>query len=288
MPDSPVIHITTRSSGINYQSSDMKGKLHPGKSFWEDLWRREEEFHLSGKPEYRHDTAFVAVSAISEQFYCEYKVENEFAYGEVPTEAKERGTELHDELIPGVEITAKDFARLVSGKKPSYAVLRVWGTIGGLRLVGMPDHIVWSEGRPLWLVELKTTKGDPTSLWEDQANQVRVYGLLLDSMGFDCSRLRLALVRLRTTALSEEEKRLWVKRVSDSLTAGKAEELESKYSGSMKVHLIEHDRAAAEASVVAKRGYWTGEREPTSSTSVGKCRACEYNSVCPKTLFKLV
>jgi hypothetical protein len=254
--------------------------------FWEDLWKREEEFLASARPEFRHDTAFVGVSTLARQFYCEFKVENEFTMGEIPTEAKETGTELHDELIPGVEIAAKDFARLVSRKKPSYAVLRLWGTVAGLRLVGMPDHIVWSEGRPLWLVELKTTKGDPTSLWEDQANQVRAYGLLLDSMGFDCSKLRLALVRLRAQELSEEDRRLWIQRVSDALMEEKVGELEGRYSGAMKVHLISHDRRAAEAGVASKRGYWTGEREPASSTSVGKCRACEYSSVCPKTLFR--
>ena len=67
---------------------------------------------------------------------------------------------------------------------------------------------------------------------------------------------------------------------------GRVGALEARYGGAMKVHLIVHDRRAAEASVASKRGYWTGEREPTSSTSVGKCRACEYSSACPKTLFR--
>lgn len=254
--------------------------------FWENLWEREEEFLSSTKPEFRHNTAFVGVSTIAGQFYCEYKVENEFALGEIPTEAKEKGTELHDELIPGVEITAKDFVKLVSGRKPSYAILRVWGKVGGLRVLGMPDHIVWSEGRPIWLVELKTTKGDPNPLWEDQMSQVRIYGLLLDSMGLDCSKLRLALVRLRAQGLSEDDRKQVIMRVSKSLIEGTVEELESRYNGLMKVHLISHDRAAAEANIAAKQEYWTGEREPTSSTSVAKCRACEYNSACPKTLFK--
>ena len=105
-------------------------------------------------------------------------------------------------------------------------------------------------------------------------------------MGFDCSRLRLALVRLMAAELSDEERRQWTERVSDSLMAGTVRELESRYNGSMKMHLIEHDRRLAEDAVKAKRGYWTGEREPTSSTSVGKCRACEYRSVCPKTLYR--
>jgi PD-(D/E)XK nuclease superfamily len=254
--------------------------------FWERLWEREEGFFLSGKPEFRHGTAFVAVSAIAGQFYCEFKVENEFAFGEIPTEAKDLGTDLHDELIPQAEITREQFKELVNRKKPSYAVLRVWGSVGGLRVSGMPDHIVWSEGRPLWLVELKTTKSDPSSLWPDQMNQIRIYGLLLDKMGFDCSRLRLALVRLKTGELSDEERAVWIGRVSAHLESGKVAELEASYRNAMKVHLLAHDRAAAEASIMEKRGYWLGEREPTSSTSPGKCRACEYNSVCPKSLVR--
>src|SRR5580700_8889707 len=189
--------------------------------FWDSLWRQEEEFLLSGDKRFRHGASFVGVSTIAGQFYCEYKFENEVAFGEVPTEAKDQGTNLHDELIPQERITEKQFAELVSRKEPSYAVLNVWGTVEGLRLVGTPDHIVWSEGRPLWLVELKTTKGDPTSLWPDQMNQILIYGLLLDLMGFDCSRLRLALVRLRAGELTGEERELWMERVSTYLESGK-------------------------------------------------------------------
>jgi hypothetical protein len=254
--------------------------------FWDALWTREREFLGSGGKELRHGTSFVAVSTIAGQFYCEYKVENEVAFGEVPTEAKDLGTNLHDELIPQEPITERQFAELVSRKNPSYAVLNVWGMVGGLRLVGTPDHIVWSEGRPLWLVELKTTKGDPASLWPDQVSQVRIYGLLLELMGFDCSRLRLALVRLRAGELTEEDRALWTERVSTRLESGTLPELEAEYRSAMKVHLLAHDRAAAEACVLDKRGYWLGEREPTSSESAGKCRACEYGSVCPKSLFK--
>lgn len=256
------------------------------KKFWDELWDKEQEFFDSGKGEFRHGVSFVAVSSIAEQYYCEYKLENEFALGEIPTEAKDTGTALHDELMPTVKINRKEFARLVSKKEPSLAVLGLWGSAGGLKVAGVPDHIVWSEDRPQWVVELKTTKGDPTPLWEDQENQVRVYGLLLDRMGFDCSKMRLAVVRLKSGELSEEEKREWILRVSAALIEGRIQSLEAEYRGLMKVHLIEHDVARADGAVVSKAGYWLQEREPTSSTSVGKCRACEYNSVCSKSLVK--
>ncbi len=264
----------------------MAGERDPSEGFWDGLWKREGDFMASARREFRHETAFIGVSTIAEQYYCEFKVENEYAFGEVPTEAKTTGTELHDELIPGVEITADQFVRLVSRREPSFAVLNVWGTVGGLRIVGTPDHIIWSQGKPLWLVELKTTRGDPSVLWEDQLTQVRIYGLLLEQMGFDCSKLRLAVVRVRTSELTEEERSRWILSVSGSLMAERVRELESARGGSMKVHVVEHDRDRAQASIMAKRGYWTGEREPTSSTSIGKCRACEYSAKCMKSLVK--
>jgi CRISPR/Cas system-associated exonuclease Cas4 (RecB family) len=252
--------------------------------FWEQVWKKEQEFFDSGKAEFRNRTSFVAVSSIAEQYYCEYKLENEFALGEIPTETKESGTTLHDELMPTERITREEFARLVGKKKPSLAVLGVWGLAGGLKVVGVPDHIIWSEGKPLWVVELKTTKGDPTPLWEDQENQVRIYGLLLDRMGFDCSRMRLAVVRLKSSELTEEEKEEWILKVSAALLEGKVQALEGRYPGKMKVHLLQHEVERTERAIASKAGYWLEEREPVSSSSVGKCRACEYNSSCPRSL----
>ena len=251
---------------------------------WADLRKRKLEFLASDKGEFRHNTSFVSVSSLAEQFYCEYKVENEFRLGEISTEAKELGTALHDELVPTEEIGPEEFVRLVSRREPSYAVLRVWGNVAGLRIVGMPDHIVWADGRPLWLVELKTTRGDPAALWQDQENQARIYGLLLDLMGLDCSELRIALVRIRAEQLSEEEKRVWIRNVSVALQSGKVGDLEKRLEGRMKVHMLAHDRRAAVGAVASKSDYWLGKREPTSSTSAGKCRACEYVDLCPKSL----
>ena len=254
--------------------------------FWDQLWKREEEYFGSGKAEFTHGASFVPVSSIAEQYYCEYKLENEFALGKVPTEAKESGTALHEELMPTERISREEFADLVGGKEPSLAVLGVWGPSSGLKLVGTPDHIIWSEGRPIWVVELKTTKGDPAPLWEDQENQVRIYGLLLEKMGFDCSKMQLAVVRLKSGELSDDEKKDWIQRVSGALLEGKTKWLEVRYPGKMKVHLLRHEPSKAEGAIASKAGYWLGTREPVPSLSVGKCRACEFGPSCPKSLSK--
>ena len=128
---------------------------------WDRLWKSEQEFYDSGQREFRHDASFVAVSSIAEQYYCEYKLENAFTLGEIPTETKESGTALHDELMPTERISKEEFVKLVSKEEPTLAVLGVWGSVGGLKVVGVPDHIIWSGGKPMWVVELKTTRGDP-------------------------------------------------------------------------------------------------------------------------------
>lgn len=254
--------------------------------FWSDLRRREKEFHQTGKKDLRHGISSVGVSSLAQQFYCEHKVENEFLFGEVPTEAKEQGTALHDELLPQKPISDEDFVKLVSQKKATYAVLPLWGKLGDIRVIGMPDHIIWTEGKPRWLVELKTTSSDPTRLWDDQRVQIVLYGALLEQMGFNCSNLKLALIRLRASDLSKKQKQIWVMQVSKYLQEDRVQELEANNKGTIKVHLIKHDLVEAEAFVQRKQDYWLHRREPTSSTSFNKCRACEYRSRCPKSLYR--
>ncbi|TDA37679.1 MAG: hypothetical protein DSO08_05260 [Candidatus Methanomethylicota archaeon] len=45
---------------------------------------------VDGRPPLRHGKPYLSVWEISEQFYCEMKVEMENKYGEVKTEAKKR------------------------------------------------------------------------------------------------------------------------------------------------------------------------------------------------------
>ena len=58
--------------------------------FWNELWEKEQKFFESAKGEFRHGTSFVAVSSIAEQYYCEYKLENEFALARSPPKPRTR------------------------------------------------------------------------------------------------------------------------------------------------------------------------------------------------------
>ena len=54
---------------------------------------------LTSETTFRHDLSFVPVSSIAGQYYCEVKVDHEYVRGEIPTEEKEVGTELHEEIL---------------------------------------------------------------------------------------------------------------------------------------------------------------------------------------------
>jgi hypothetical protein len=74
--------------------------------------------------------------------------------------------------------------------------------------------------------------------------------------------------------------------VSKHLIQGRIEEFEALHHGTVRAHILNQDSHAAELGVLRMKGYWLGEREPTSSSSIGKCRACERKAMCPKTLFR--
>jgi hypothetical protein len=62
-------------------------------------------------------------------------------------------------------------------------------------LAGRPDVIVFMKGVPAFIIELKTASGNVSRLWRHEKVQVGVYGLILDQMGFDCSKLKLVIIK---------------------------------------------------------------------------------------------
>jgi len=154
----------------------------------------------------------------------------------------------------------------------------VHGRIREIDVAGFPDAVVFEFTRPRWVIELKTTRGDPTRLWDDQLVQVRVYGLLLERMGFDCSGMKIALVRWRQDAAASRNSEM-LPRIADALFSGRTAELESRYG--MKFFVFSHDAAEAEKAVAWAQDYWLNRRNPVPTGSAAKCKVCEFRTVCP-------
>lgn len=248
---------------------------------WKDSLR---EGIPEGGDAYRHDLSFVGASTVAQQFYCEAKVENEYRLGEVPTEGKEVGTDLHDEIFAMEEVEQEDLIRHIEESPSLTASFGLYARIGNLRVAGMPDAVIFEKGKPRWIVELKTTRGDPARLWRDQAIQVKIYGALLEQMGFDCSDLMLALVRMKQQALTPPERESLLLLVKGALASEATAQLEARYG--MKFFLLPHVRSEAEEAVTWAQDYWLRKREAIPTRVEGKCRSCEFNGVCVHSLSK--
>lgn len=219
-------------------------------------------------------------SRIGQQYYCEQKVELGYVEGRVETEPMRLGRELHEQLIPMQKATLKRIVRGIKREPVFVASFPIVAEFSQLVLVGVPDAVVFLKGAPGFLIELKTTRGDTSRLWDDQIVQARVYGLILEQMGFDCSRLKLVIPRVRRTRQSGRWKNAFLNSVIQDLLKTERPSQPRKRKEST-IHIIDYNRAHAVADVKWTEAYWLSRRQPIPSGSAAKCGICEYNGVCP-------
>jgi len=233
--------------------------------------------------QFRHGLSFIPVSSLARQYYCELKVDHHYTVGDIPTEAKEEGELIHERLLAMERVALQDFIREVESKPKYEAAFPVGARVGEIVVAGKPDLVIFHRTRPRYLVELKTTAGDPGRLWRDQAVQAKTYGLLMDLMGFDCSQLELRIAQLkRPTGLSTHEKKRLLDRKVEAIVTERGRE--ASLGGSLGLFTIRYDRGDAEKDVLWAQGYWLHRRHPVPTKQPAKCRACEYRRTCGSSL----
>jgi hypothetical protein len=245
---------------------------------WQDSLRERFEL-LQGPPIYRHAQSFVKVSHLAAQYFCELKLHFDITRGEVPTEGKIRGIRIHREVLPMKKIPLEQLRSEIETKPQLISTFLLVAKAGELVVAGLPDAIMTSKGVPRFLIELKTTEVGIGRLWEGEAVQARVYGLLLDVMGFDCSGLKLAIVKTCQSLLSCQERRKLMSRIVGILL-GDPRDVESEYKGQMRVFGLPYSRTEAMRDVILAQDYWLCRREAVPTNSVGKCRRCVHGSIC--------
>jgi CRISPR/Cas system-associated exonuclease Cas4 (RecB family) len=228
---------------------------------------------------FRHGITAVPASAIAEQYYCEQKVELEYIRGRVETESKREGQEFHEQLIKMRKVALKGIVEGIKHKKLFVASLPIVASFSQLVLVGIPDAVVFVRGVPTLLIELKTTRGDTSRLWDDQLVQARTYGLILEEMGFDCSKLKLVIPRIRRTPQQLSRwKDVFLRSVIQDVL--KAEPPQTLKRSEFTIHVIKYSRAHATADVKWAEAYWVSSRQPIPAGNAAKCRNCELMKSC--------
>lgn len=239
----------------------------------------------------KHDSLFerlaiseessLAPSRIAGQFYCEKKVDLTREHGDIETPAKTRGSETHEKAAEdSEEVSDEEFWKaLETGERQVIVESPFVGEAADFLISGIPDAVLFEDKKPQLIFERKTT-ARPDYLYKNQRIQAWLYGLILDSLGFETDNLKIAILSHEQSLLPEAGKELQQMVIAnyDGWEFGKHELTDSPKSI---LHLSEFSKVEYLEDLNWALGYWRDEREPIPTEKPGKCRACEYNDVCP-------
>ncbi|MCS7129998.1 MAG: PD-(D/E)XK nuclease family protein [Archaeoglobaceae archaeon] len=233
-----------------------------------------------------HDLPWVRIRDLADQFYCELKVDLELRFGKKYAPEIKKGSEVHkkvDSSLKRVNLR-KLIEDIVSGKS-LFAKFTVDFKFEDVPIVGELDQAFFREAKPLYLLELKSTNYNLDRIYTGEKIQALLYGLALERMGFDCSKLCLAVVKVRRDLAEEKYSKLASKvvqeldlvRSQESRGIGK-KKLESEY-----IHFWEYNGLGElEGEIREKLNYWTKIRDPKPVQNPNKCKWCAYKSFCIK------
>jgi CRISPR/Cas system-associated exonuclease Cas4 (RecB family) len=223
----------------------------------------------------RFNVPFLCVSEISEQYYCERKVEMARVLGEIATEHKIIGQEAHEALLKdAVKIKLEEgFREIFSDKPKLFREMLLLAKIKGVVIAGRPDAVLFYSGIPLCLFEYKfTARRIP---FRDMHVQARLYCLLLNEMGFNAERLKYAIILVPQKFRDDEEVRrlplLIIKRNFPP-------KIETEKAA---IFINDFNKSEALKELEWAMEYWLNKREAKPTSKPGKCKSCEYAGKCP-------
>ncbi len=263
---------------------EPSGNNPPTDDRWIDSLKSRENI-VDNSLELRHGALAITASSLGQQQYCEQKVEMSLTHEEIQTESKLAGERLHEELLPMEKTTLDALIEDILTKKTYTASFPLAAKYNGYLLAGIPDAVIFRLGKPAFILELKTTRRNPTVLWPSQRVQVTTYGMLLELMGFDCSDLELSVFTLkRTKEPTEDQKKQFLGKAVWVLIGEKTKELVSSLKGALAIHTFHYNPKEARDNIEPSIGYWLKQREPVPTRNPRKCKPCEFNDICPFSL----
>jgi CRISPR/Cas system-associated exonuclease Cas4 (RecB family) len=224
----------------------------------------------------RFNRSIIIASDIAEQFYCEKKVEMEYLHGEVETEAKNIGTEAHENLTEdSVRVKREELWRKIHGAKPVFALeMFILARHDNVVLGGKPDSVLFMRGFPLVVFEYKFSRSSVD--YRSYHVQAQTYGVLLGNMVFDTRRLFYAIVVADPkTRGSRELRQKVVRKVGEN---GPREAVLS--IDCAKIYFCKFNCAQAEKVLAWALEFWNLQREAESTSNQNKCARCEYQTHC--------
>ena len=224
----------------------------------------------------RFNQLYVKVSEIAEQFYCETKVEMTHLHGRVETEIKKEGSVGHESLqAESVEVERSELLEEIFAGEPIIVhELPLMAEHRSVILVGQPDAIIFRDGVPVALLEVKFSNSPyPYRSYHAQA---RIYGRVLDCAGFDTTDLFYVIAVAPRGSRGDGG---LFGRVIEGLKECGSGEASFEVDGAH-VYIYEYNQPESVKDLDWALDYWRGSRDALPPDNQAKCRNCEYREKC--------
>lgn len=224
----------------------------------------------------RFNRTFIIASDIAEQYFCEKKVEMKYLHGEIVTEAKTTGIEAHERLLEdAVEVKKEELWEKIYAKKTVFALeLLLAARYDDVILAGRPDSILFQNGEPKIVFEFKFSRSGIA--YPSHHVQARIYGILLENMGFNTDNLYYSIVVADPTSKGDPNLQ------QKAMNAIKEKKLEETLVSieNANVYHYKFDKIAAKKNLSWALDFWKKSREALPATNSNKCLSCEYQKKC--------
>lgn len=231
----------------------------------------------------RFGLAWVKVSEIGKQYYCEKAVELSYQYPIEPTEEMIRGDEGHENITAlTYPVFIEDAIRVAcqKGKKaePFENVPIIWEH-KGVPIIGEADR-VWFSGGSVYLLEERKFSSH-LHVYRPYHVQAKVYCLGLEAMGFDATTTKYRIVVFKQSCHD------CVKLVSRSCPIFDPANKEYRCDkGEAKAFISNFDREDALKDLDWALDLWLMKREAKPTTKSYKCAKCGRHTTCPNSLVR--
>ncbi|MFB6469662.1 MAG: PD-(D/E)XK nuclease family protein [Vulcanisaeta sp. AZ3] len=222
----------------------------------------------------------IAVTEISQQFYCEYKLHLSLTEGTLETPQMSMGTLIHDLILgSGVEVTREELMDKIKNGDLIIASLPLEFTANNALIIGIPDAVIFRGGRAEAIVELKTTNKWLGTLFIHEYIQAQLYAYALVRNKLGDKPLVVIVKVIRDPSITPRLRASILKviiKYLDELIA-----LPMKVKGKdYTIHFLPYDNTI-ETHLKWALDYWLNDREPVANPSPGKCMVCEFKNQCP-------
>ena len=223
---------------------------------------------------------YIKISDVASQYYCEKKVELAYIHGDIETEPKILGRDVHGKLIEDYErITLKEgWRRIFSPTRVMPSEFLFFAKYNDTFFVFIADRIVFERGIPRLLIEFKFSKYQTPFVTYHA--QLQAEALLLEEIGFNTDELYYSII---IAPLDTERDSSFLNEIPiivyNRLKNHEKGEFHLKF-GDINAYTYLFNFIEAKETLERAMEYWNMEREAQANDNKNKCKNCEYNDSC--------